>query len=101
MKQHPPIVVPQTESAASILPRVRRAASALAALALASIAIVTGVGAGCSDSGPFCEGGFVRKGPENDGQGTCEGKCEQSKCLEGNACVDNRCTLTCTKQSEC
>lgn len=48
---------------------------------------------GCGD-GNDCVGGIVR-------DGKCEGKCEDSKCLANNTCIDNRCQLKCTDASEC
>lgn len=41
-----------------------------------------------------CVGGVIR-------DGVCEAKCDASKCLPGNTCVDNRCVLKCAAHSEC
>jgi hypothetical protein len=70
--------------------------------AAAALGIVLGgafsaTGSGC---GKFCDGGFVRMVPGND-QGICEGKCDASKCLAGNTCVDNHCELQCTSHNDC
>ena len=49
-------------------------------------------GAGGSDP---CPGGHITE------EGVCEGKCEPSKCLEQNTCVENRCVLTCDAHADC
>ncbi len=42
-----------------------------------------------------CVGGIILE------DGTCVAKCDPSKCLPGNTCVDNKCTLECTGHSQC
>ncbi len=42
-----------------------------------------------------CVGGVILE------DGTCVAKCDPSKCLPGNTCVDNKCTLECTAHSQC
>jgi hypothetical protein len=49
------------------------------------------------DAGPGrkCVGGFLRP------DGTCEAKCDPSKCVANNTCVDNKCALKCTSHDQC
>ncbi len=57
------------------------------------------LGAACSSEPPpeprKCVGGVVRP------DGTCEAKCDPSKCHANNTCVDNKCALTCDAHSDC
>jgi hypothetical protein len=85
---------------------LRRALQAAAALGLVVFAgglATTGAGCGNStETAQFCVGGFVRKDPKNPtAQGTCEGKCDPTKCAADNTCVDNKCTLNCTSNLDC
>ncbi|MFO0615020.1 MAG: hypothetical protein U0414_20690 [Polyangiaceae bacterium] len=64
------------------------AATALVAL-VALVASATACGKTCEEQGGVVVNGF------------CEGKCEPSKCLEGNVCSGNRCVLVCTSQADC
>lgn len=43
----------------------------------------------------LCVGGVILD------DGTCVAKCDPSKCLPGNTCVDNKCVLTCSAHSQC
>lgn len=70
---------------------------AAAALGVVLVGALSATGSGC---GKFCDGGFVRMVPGND-QGICEGKCDSTKCLAGNVCVDNHCVLECTSHDDC
>jgi hypothetical protein len=52
------------------------------------------------DAGPQpepkkCVGGVILE------DGTCVAKCDKSKCVPGNTCVDNKCTLECTAHHQC
>lgn len=92
-------VLPETPSprGGSALRRVLQGMAGLALLAFAGVASISG-SSGC---GKFCDGGFVRAVPGNS-QGICEGLCEPSLCANpNNVCVDNRCTLLCTSQTDC
>lgn len=42
-----------------------------------------------------CIAGYI------NADGVCEGKCDPSKCVAGNTCVNNRCVLVCDSQSDC
>lgn len=42
-----------------------------------------------------CVGGVIAA------DGSCEAKCDPSKCLANNTCADNRCQLECTAHSQC
>jgi hypothetical protein len=71
------------------------------AVALVAFSCVGLAFSGCGDSGSStddpsdeCAGGVIV-------DGKCEGKCEDSKCLENNVCVGNRCMLQCTDHDEC
>jgi hypothetical protein len=46
--------------------------------------------------GDPCKGGFLR-----EETGLCEALCDEAQCLEGNRCVDNRCSLLCETQDDC
>jgi hypothetical protein len=54
------------------------------------------------DAGPppnLCVGGIViQSGPD---AGWCIAKCDPSKCLAGNTCVNNECQLKCTSHFDC
>jgi hypothetical protein len=76
-----------------------RALQAAAAVGAAAFAVLLST-SGSTGCGTFCDGGYVRKVPGND-EGICEGKCDPSKCLAGNTCVDNKCVLVCTSHLEC
>lgn len=67
--------------------------SVVAIGALAGVTLLTAA-TGCE--GKTCEeqGGVMVNG-------VCEGKCEQSKCLEGNVCSANRCVLVCASHADC
>jgi hypothetical protein len=54
-----------------------------------------GAAAGCGEGKTCEEGGGVVI------DGKCEGKCDNSKCLENNVCAHNRCVLQCTKLADC
>ncbi|MBM4356491.1 MAG: hypothetical protein FJ096_00115 [Deltaproteobacteria bacterium] len=47
------------------------------------------------EGGPKCEGGYLTDA------GKCVPKCDPSKCLDGNVCVENQCRLECTTHAEC
>lgn len=83
----------QTPSSLRALSFRAWAARAVAGGALAS-AVLLGASTGCE--GKTCEeqGGVTVNGE-------CEGKCETSKCLEGNVCSSNRCVLVCTSHTDC
>lgn len=59
------------------------------------VALVTG----CPSTPPpvpkKCVGGIIQE------DGTCVAKCDPTRCLPGNTCVDNACTLTCTQHDQC
>lgn len=84
-------------------PTHRRAFHALTALVLVATGTLAATSSGCGSttvqSGPYCEGGFVRK--DAQGNESCEGKCEPSKCGADNVCIDNRCALSCTSHLHC
>ena len=64
---------------------------------LVTPALLLVVVSACGDSSTTdaeCVGGVVV-------EGKCEGKCEDSLCLEGNVCVGNRCMLECESHSAC
>ena len=85
-------------------PRWARALQIAAAIWLVvSGAALATMGAGCGGNAtPFCSGGFIRKDAKNPmAQGTCEGKCDASKCAKSNICVDNHCALQCTSLADC
>lgn len=69
-------------------------ARAAAIFALLGGALLATAAAGCE--GKTCEeqGGVTI-------DGVCEGKCDASKCLEGNVCSENRCVLVCTSHADC
>jgi hypothetical protein len=45
--------------------------------------------------GATCVGGLVQA------DGTCVARCDPSRCLAGNVCVDNACALSCTSHLDC
>ncbi len=78
---------------------ITRFASASAAISLSVVALFSA----CKKNevaGPDCEsqGGIV---VEVNGEKVCEEKCDPSSCVAENACVANRCRLTCSAHTDC
>jgi hypothetical protein len=69
-----------------------RFGAALSLLGL--VALVVASTAGACSSEP-CVGGYLKE------DGTCEGKCDPSLCIQDNTCVGNRCVLECAAHGEC
>jgi len=83
-----------------LLPRPQRLALFVRRFAMILLA-AGAMAVGCKTEtteipGKECVGGFVR--PET---GECEALCDDTKCKEGNRCVDNRCSLLCETQRDC
>ena len=100
-------VHPSTMGAQRASRGVARLIQTAVGLAFVGLASLVTTSAGCGGDGGsggaggapvFCEGGFVRV---VDGEDVCEGKCEQAKCGDGYACVDNKCALLCAVHAEC
>ena len=82
--------------AASILRRVGRAIGAVLALGLFAGGVSTLAAAcGGTNAGSTGTTGGCDNGVETDA-GACVAKCEPSKCIAGNTCVNNACNFRCS-----
>lgn len=67
----------------------------LAALSVASAALLAPACGGTTTPPEECVGGYITD------DGVCEGKCEPEKCVTDNTCVENRCVLKCDSHRDC
>ena len=78
------------------LSRMVAAAAFVAAVGASSAAGCGGDGGGSGGAGTLiCDGGIF------DADGNCVAKCDPTKCVEGNVCADNVCSLPCDTHFEC
>ncbi len=69
--------------------------AALSALLLSTSLLAALASGGCSSgSADPCKGGLIENGQ-------CVAKCSADKCVAGNVCVANQCTLACTSHLDC